>query len=358
LILYFLQNYFPEHLFTNLFRYISFRAFAAALFSFLFVTYFMPKFIRYFRREALGQVVRDDGPQSHFQKKGTPTMGGLIILWAGTLVGVIFCRVDQAQIWILLFSFVASGAVGFWDDYLKMAKKNSKGVSFRIKMLSLAAISLIVIYWATSSGIIRPLVQLPFFKNFQLDVGMWFYLWGFLVIVGSSNAVNLTDGLDGLAIVPVMTTAFVLMVISYVAGHALFSSYLSISSLQGSGEMAVFLAGIIGSGLGFLWFNSHPAQVFMGDVGSLSLGAVLGTSALLIHQEIVLFISGFLFVMEALSVIIQVFVFKSSKKRVFRMAPLHHHFELAGWPEPKVIVRFWILSIIFAVIALTTLKLR
>lgn len=338
-----LQEFFPDSLIANLFRYITFRALVAALFSFGFMVFLMKPFIRFLQRAAAGQQVRDDGPQTHLTKKGTPTMGGVLIVWAVTLVSVLLCRLDQAQIWILLLSFVAAGALGFADDYLKLAKENSKGVSSRMKMLVLGLISLAVVYWALASDLITPSIYFPFFKDLHLDIGLWFILWGFAVITGASNAVNLTDGLDGLAIVPVMTTAFVLMVIAYVSGHSLFANYLQFTSLAGAGEVSVVMAAVIGAGLGFLWFNAHPAQIFMGDVGSLSLGCILGVAALLIHQEIVLFIAGFLFVMEAISVILQVAFYKSSKRRIFRMAPLHHHFELLGWPEPKVIVRFWIL---------------
>lgn len=358
MIYHLLQIWFPDWILTNLFRYITFRAFLAALVAFIFVVYFMPKFIRWFQRASVGQVVRDDGPQTHYVKKGTPTMGGVLMVWAVAFVSAMFCRLNQIGVWILLTSFVSAGMLGFVDDYLKIAKKNSKGVSGKAKMLYLGLLSLGICYWMLSQKMIQPEVHFPFVKSFSLDIGAWFYLWAFLVIVGTSNAVNITDGLDGLAIVPVMTTSVVFVVISYISGHALFSEYLQIKGLPGAGEMSVLLAGVVGAGLGFLWFNAHPAEIFMGDVGSLSLGALLGTAALLIHQELVLFIAGFLFVMEAVSVILQVGYYKISHKRIFRMAPLHHHFELGGWPESKVIARFWILSIIFAVMALTTLKLR
>jgi len=358
LIFHILSEYFSDSILSNLFRYITFRSLLAALAAFLIVFLGMKPFVRLLQRARAGQQVRDDGPKTHFSKKGTPTMGGVLIVWAVTIVSVLLCRLDNSQIWIVLLSFVSAAALGFADDFLKLSKKNSKGVSSKIKMIVLGLISLCVVRAALEFEVIRPEIYFPFFKDVSLDIGSWFYLWGFLVIVGCSNAVNLTDGLDGLAIVPVMTTAVVLMVIAYASGHALFANYLQLNPLAGSGEISIVMAAVIGSGLGFLWFNSHPAEIFMGDVGSLSLGTILGVSALLIHQEIVLLIAGFLFVMEAMSVILQVAFYKSSKKRVFKMAPLHHHFELAGWPEPKVIVRFWILSIVFAVIALTTLKLR
>lgn len=358
MILFILQNYFPDWIVTNLFRYISFRALLSALIAFIFVVVFMPRFVRFFHRLKTGQIVRDDGPQTHLKKTGTPTMGGLLIVWAVVLVSSLFCRLSQPGVLIILVSFVATAGLGFADDYLKLAKKNTKGVSSRLKILVLACISTGTIFWALQLGLIESKIYVPFFKDISLWVGPWFYLWGFFVIAGASNSVNLTDGLDGLAIVPVMTTSVVFILISYVSGHALFSEYLQFRTLPGAGEYGIILSGVLGAGLGFLWFNSHPAEVFMGDVGSLSLGALLATISLLLHQEMVLLIAGFIFVMEAISVMLQVGFYKSTKKRVFRMAPIHHHFELLGWAESKVIVRFWILSIIFAVLALTTLKLR
>ncbi|TVQ79540.1 MAG: phospho-N-acetylmuramoyl-pentapeptide-transferase [Bradymonadales bacterium] len=358
MILNFLQIFFEDSLILNLFRYITFRALLAAVLSFLMVLLFMPKLMRWLQNLRVGQVVRDDGPQTHLKKKGTPTMGGVLIVGAIFVVCLLFNRLDNLLVWIVLGVLILSGFVGFLDDFLKLRKKNSKGVSFRLKMLSLSAIALGAVWLGLEWGLIESRIHFPFFKEAYLDVGFLYYLWSLAVIVGSSNAVNLTDGLDGLAIVPVMTTALVLAVIAYVSGHALFSNYLQFQFMPGAGELSIVMTAMIGAGLGFLWYNAHPAQVFMGDVGSLSLGAALGVSALLIHQELVLFIAGFLFVMEAVSVMIQVGWYKSSKKRIFRMAPLHHHFELSGWPESKVIVRFWILSILFAVIALTTLKLR
>lgn len=358
MILELLNTYFPDWLGTNLFRYITFRALLAALASFLLVSFLMPCLIRLLQKKKMGQMVRDDGPQSHLQKQGTPTMGGVLILLSVALVGILFGRWQSEGLWIVLCVFVGAGALGFWDDFSKFRQKNSKGVSFRVKMLTLSGLALLAAYFGMQWGVVETKIYFPFFKDFALEVGWLYYIWAFAVIVGSSNAVNLTDGLDGLAIVPVMTTALVLGVVAYVSGHALFSHYLQFPFLSGAGELTVVMTAIIGGGLGFLWYNAHPAQIFMGDVGSLSLGAALGATALVIHQELVLFIAGFLFVMEAGSVMIQVGTYKSRKKRVFRMAPLHHHFELGGWPEPKVIVRFWILSILFAVLALTTLKIR
>jgi phospho-N-acetylmuramoyl-pentapeptide-transferase len=285
-------------------------------------------------------------------------MGGVLIVLAVVLVTLLFGRWDQLSVWIATLVFVFAGVVGFADDYLKLRWKNSKGVSFRVKMLTLTLIALGAAHFGLELGLIDSRIYFPFFKELSLEIGSLYYVWAFVVIVGTSNAVNLTDGLDGLAIVPVMTTALVLGVIAYVAGHALFSHYLQFPFLSGAGELSIMMLAMIGAGLGFLWYNAHPAQIFMGDVGSLSLGAGLGVTALMINQELVLFIAGFLFVMEAVSVMVQVGFYKSTKKRVLRMAPLHHHFELSGWPESKVIVRFWILSILFAVLALATLKIR
>lgn len=271
---------------------------------------------------------------------------------------LLFCRLDHNAVWICLAALLSFGAVGFADDYLKLTKKNTKGVSFRGKMLSLGLFSVLITLWAVQAQEINTIIQVPFFKNVALDVGWWFFLWGFIVMNGSANAVNLTDGLDGLAIVPILTTSFVLLVTSYVSGHAVFAHYLQFPFVPGTGELAIMLASVVGVGLGFLWYNAFPAQVFMGDVGSLSLGGLLGAVALVTHKELVLCIAGFLFVMEALSVMIQVGYYKRTKKRVFKMAPLHHHFELSGWPESKVIARFWIIAILFALLALSTLKIR
>ncbi len=318
----------------------------------------MPRFINWVQNIGVRQVVRDDGPQTHLKKKGTPTMGGLVMLAAVVIISFCLVRLDRWESWICLLSFIAAGFLGFMDDYLKMSKKNPKGLSSAAKMIGLLIISIGVIGAIRNLELIDSSIYFPFFKNFVLPIGALFYIWGYLVISGAANAVNLTDGLDGLAIVPIMTTAGVLLILAYVSGHKNLADYLHFVHVPGAGEMSVVMGSVIGAGLGFLWFNAHPAQVFMGDVGSLSLGTLLAVSSILVHQEIILLVAGFLFVLEAVSVIIQVAIFKKTKKRVFRMAPLHHHFELSGWPEPKVIVRFWILSVIFAVVALTSLKLR
>lgn len=359
-MLYYLSQSFltDHHPLANLLRYITFRSLAAGVFSFLFVVYLMPKLMALLQQRSIRQVVRDDGPKTHYSKAGTPTMGGILMVLGIAFSSLLFCRLHLPFVWISLFVLLSFGAIGFFDDTLKLTKKNSKGIHPRFKFLSLGIISLIAIYWALSSAGISTVVKFPFFKSLSVDIGPFFFLWGFLVINGTSNSVNLTDGLDGLAIVPVMTTAFVLLITSYVTGHYTFAKYLFLDFFPGAGELTVMLSSMIGVGLGFLWFNAHPAEVFMGDVGSLALGGLLGIVALLTHKEWVLFLAGFLFVLEALSVIIQVAYFKSTKKRIFRMSPLHHHFELGGWPESKVIVRFWILSVLFALLALSTLKIR
>jgi phospho-N-acetylmuramoyl-pentapeptide-transferase len=358
LILHLLDYWFPSTGIANLFSYITFRTFSAALLTFAFVLFFMPRFIRWVQSVQWRQVVRDDGPQTHLKKKGTPTMGGLVMLLAILVISFCFMRLDRWEPWICLGAFLAAGILGFLDDYLKLSKKNPKGLSSSAKMIGLLLISVAVVGMIRNLELVESSIYFPFLKNFVLPIGVFFYLWGYLVIAGAANAVNLTDGLDGLAIVPIMTTAGVILILAYVSGHKSLAEYLHFVHVVGAGEMSVIMGAVIGAGLGFLWFNAHPAEVFMGDVGSLSLGTLLAVAALLVHQEFILLVAGFLFVLEALSVIIQVAFYKRTKRRVFRMAPLHHHFELSGWPEPKVIVRFWILSLIFAVVALSSLKLR
>ncbi|MBN8555330.1 MAG: phospho-N-acetylmuramoyl-pentapeptide-transferase [Deltaproteobacteria bacterium] len=352
------QQFFPDHLIANLFRYILFRSFAAAVIAFLFTVLLMPKLIALLQKKSVKQIVRDDGPQSHLKKSGTPTMGGVMMVLGILISSLLLCRLNHSAVWISLFALMSFGAVGFADDYLKLTKKNTKGVSFRVKMISMGLLSILITQFAVMTGVDTS-VNLPFFKHWSVDIGWVFYIWGFFVLNGAANAVNLTDGLDGLAIVPVMTTAFVLLITSYVTGNINFSNYLQFQYFAGAGELSVIMASVIGVGLGFLWYNCHPAEIFMGDVGSLSLGGLLGAVAILTHKEFALLIAGMLFVIEALSVMLQVGSYKlRNKKRVFKMAPLHHHFELSGWPESKVIVRFWILSILFALMALSTLKIR
>lgn len=358
MILYLVHFIFQDHLIANLFHYISFRALMSALLAFVLTMFLMPRLIAYLTSRSVQQMIRDDGPQSHLKKVGTPTMGGLMMLLGILVSSLLFCRLDIPSVWISLGVLVSFGIVGFLDDYLKLSKKNTKGVSFRAKMLSLGLLSILATIACLQYAGIKPEVFVPFFKTLSIDLGFYFLIWGFLLLCGSSNAVNLTDGLDGLAIVPIMTTAAVLLITSYISGHAGFATYLQFHYLPGAGELSIIMASVIGVGLGFLWFNSHPAQVFMGDVGSLSLGGLLSVVAMLTQKEFIFLMAGLLFVIEALSVMAQVGFFKWKKRRIFKMAPIHHHFELSGWPESKVIVRFWIISILFAFVALSALKIR
>jgi phospho-N-acetylmuramoyl-pentapeptide-transferase len=343
----------------NVFRYITFRTIYAVLTAFLICFLLGPWVIRRLAGMQIGQYIREDGPQAHLKKTGTPTMGGTLIVFSITVSTLLWCNLANYYIWILLLVITGYGAIGFADDYLKQVKKQNKGLSAlqKITMQSLLALVVGTLIYLTPD--FPGTLTFPFFKKYSPDLGLFYILFAALVIVGTSNAVNLTDGLDGLAIGPAIITAVTYMIFAYVTGHVRIAEYLQINFVPGSGEITVFCGAIAGAGLGFLWFNAYPAQVFMGDVGSLSLGAVIGTVAVITKQEILLIIVGGLFVIEALSVIFQVGFFKMTKgKRIFRMAPLHHHFELKGWPEPKVIVRFWIIAIALALISLSTLKLR
>jgi phospho-N-acetylmuramoyl-pentapeptide-transferase len=315
--------------------------------------------IRKLAEMQVGQYIRDDGPKTHLDKAGTPTMGGALIIVAIVVSILLWSDLTNFYVWITLFVIIGYGLVGFIDDYLMQVKKQSKGLSVRTKLLWQAIIALIAGFLVYISPDFSTQITIPFFKNVSPDFGWGYIIFAAFVIVGASNAVNLTDGLDGLAIGPVIIAATTYMIFAYVAGHFKIANYLQINYVSGSGELAIFCGAIVGSGMGFLWFNTYPAQIFMGDVGSLSLGAFLGTVAVITKQEILLVLVGGLFVIEALSVIFQVSFFKmTSGKRIFRMAPLHHHFELKGWPEPKVIVRFWIIAIALAMLAMSTLKLR
>ncbi|MBF0184735.1 MAG: phospho-N-acetylmuramoyl-pentapeptide-transferase [Magnetococcales bacterium] len=346
----------------NLFKYITFRSIGATLTALLLSFVIGPWLIRSLQRlQSIGQPIRSDGPQRHLlEKKGTPTMGGTLILLAMVVPTLLWANLTNPFIWMVLTTTLSFGAIGFWDDYRKVAHKNSKGISARTRFLLQSAISLMMAYWLKSidHGNTFGTLAIPFFKTLSIDLGWVYYPFTILVIVGTSNAVNLTDGLDGLAIGPTMLTAATFLVIAYVTGHLLFANYLGIPYVAGAGELAIFCGAMVGAALGFLWFNTYPAQVFMGDVGSLALGAALGTIGLITRHEIVLAIVGGIFVVETLSVIVQVASFKLIGKRVFRMAPIHHHFELKGWAEPKIIVRFWIISIILALIGISTLKIR
>jgi phospho-N-acetylmuramoyl-pentapeptide-transferase len=315
--------------------------------------------IRKLAQMQVGQYIRNDGPKTHLDKAGTPTMGGTLIILSVVVSILLWSDLTNFYVWITLFVVVGYGLVGFIDDYLMQVKKQSKGLSVRTKLVWQAIIALIAGFLVYISPDFSTQITIPFFKNVSPDFGWGYIIFAAFVIVGASNAVNLTDGLDGLAIGPVIIAATTYMIFAYVAGHVKIANYLQINYVSGSGELAIFCGAIVGSGMGFLWFNTYPAQIFMGDVGSLSLGAFLGTVAVITKQEILLVLVGGLFVIEALSVIFQVSFFKmTSGKRIFRMAPLHHHFELKGWPEPKVIVRFWIIAIALAMLAMSTLKLR
>lgn len=348
--------------FFNLFRYITFRAGGAFFTALIFGFVFGQPMINLLRRKYKnGQPIREDGPQSHHETKaGTPTMGGLLILAALTLSTLLWARWDNPYVWIVLFVTVSFGAVGFLDDYKKVSQNNTDGVPGRIRFglgLLIAAFAGVMAVMSHPDALAGQLA-LPVFKDVLLDLGIFFVPFSMLVIVGSANSVNLTDGLDGLAIMPVMIAAATLGVIAYAVGRVDFTEYLDVHYVPGTGELLVFSAGLIGGGLGFLWYNAPPAAVFMGDTGSLALGGALGAIAVATKHEIVLSIVGGLFVAEALSVIIQVVYFKSTGKRVFLMAPIHHHFEKRGWAEPQIVIRFWIISLILALIGLATLKLR
>jgi phospho-N-acetylmuramoyl-pentapeptide-transferase len=343
----------------NVFRYITFRSIGGAVTAFLIVLVLGQIFIRTMRHFQIGQVVRDDGPETHLAKQGVPTMGGLLILAAITIGTLLWARLDNSLVWLGLFVTLFYGCIGAIDDLKKIRKNNSKGLSARWKLiLQLLGASVVGMFIFWSSGFDGHL-SLPFTKNFRPDLGWFYIIFAIIVIVGASNAVNLTDGLDGLAAGPTVVTAAVYLVFSYLAGHVVLADYLQLPYVAGSGELAIFCGTIFGACLGFLWFNAYPAQMFMGDVGSLAIGGALGSTAIIIKQEFLLAIVGGIFVMEALSVIIQVGYFKMTHgKRVFLMAPFHHHFEKKGWHEPKVVVRFWIVSIILGLVAIATLKLR
>jgi phospho-N-acetylmuramoyl-pentapeptide-transferase len=354
--------FYPLHTYItafNVFRYITFRTIYAILTAF-FISFFLgPWFIRKLAILQVGQYVRDDGPQTHLKKAGTPTMGGTLIIFAVATATLLWADLTDLFVWIALMVLIGFGLIGFMDDYMKQVLKRSLGLTARRKLLLQTALALLTGVLVVMIPGFNTQVTLPFVKTVSPDLGWWYVLFTAFVIVGASNAVNLTDGLDGLAIGPVSIAAASYMIFAYVAGNIKIADYLQINYVPGCGEVTVFCGALIGAGLGFLWFNAYPAQVFMGDVGSLSLGGSLGAVAVITKQEIVLVLVGGLFVIEALSVIFQVAFFKMTHgKRIFRMAPLHHHFELKGWPEPKVIVRFWIIAIALALISMSTLKLR
>ena len=343
----------------NVFRYITFRTIYASLTALVICFFLGPWVIRKLTAMQIGQYIQEDGPESHHSKAGTPTMGGILIISSVLLSTLLWANLTNSYIWIAIFVTLGYTVIGFTDDYYKVSKKQNKGLTARGKLYLQIIIAIVagLLIYLTPSFDTR--VTIPFFKQISPDLGWFYVVFAGFVIVGTSNAVNLTDGLDGLAIGPVTVAAVTYMFFAYVAGHIKIAEYLQIHHVPGCGELTVFLGALAGAGIGFLWYNSYPAEIFMGDVGSLPLGAMIGTVAVITKQEILLVIVGGLFVIEALSVILQVSFFKMTKgRRIFRMAPIHHHFELKGWPEPKVIVRFWIISIILALISLSTLKLR
>lgn len=343
----------------NVFRYITFRTIYASLTAFLICFLLGPWVIRKLSYLQVGQYIRDDGPQSHHDKAGTPTMGGVLIILSVSMATLLWADLTNVYIWIVMLVLLGFGLVGFVDDYLMQVKKRSKGLTGRGKIILQVMLALITSILVVLCEDFTTQVTVPFFKQVRPDLDWWYVPFAVFVIVGASNAVNLTDGLDGLAIGPVIIAAGTYMIFAYISGHVKIAEYLQISYVSRSGELAVFCGALAGAGLGFLWFNAYPAQIFMGDVGSLALGGSLGVVSVITKQEFLLALVGGLFVIEALSVIFQVSFFKMTKgKRIFRMAPLHHHFELKGWPEPKVIVRFWIIAIALALISMSTLKLR
>ncbi len=344
----------------NVFRYLTMRGICGVLTALLICLVFGPAMIRKLTHHQIGQTVRADGPPTHFEKVGTPTMGGALILIAVIVATLLWADLSNRFVWVVLFTCVAFGAIGWVDDYRKIVNQDPRGIGARSKFFwqSVAGLAgAVFLYWTAKTPVETQLI-VPFFKYVAVDLGPWFLLVSYLVIVGTSNAVNLTDGLDGLAILPTVMVAGALGIFAYVTGNTVFSSYLGIPYIAGTGEVLVFCAALVGAGLGFLWFNTYPAQVFMGDIGALSLGASLGAIAIVVRQEIVLFIMGGVFVIETVSVVLQVASYKLVGKRIFRMAPLHHHFELKGWPEPRVIVRFWIITLILVLVGLATLKMR
>ncbi len=349
-----------EFSFFNVFRYLTLRGILGVLTALVICLAVGPIMIRRLGYRQIHQTVRTDGPEAHITKSGTPTMGGAIILVAVFAATLLWADLSNRFVWVVLFTTLSFGAIGLVDDYKKLVNKDTRGIGAGMKFLlqSIAGLAAALFLYHTAEAPAETELIVPFFKDVALNLGPWFVLLAYLVIVGSSNAVNLTDGLDGLAIMPTTMVAAALGIFAYTTGHVQFANYLGIPYISGVGEVLIFCAALVGAGLGFLWFNTYPAQVFMGDVGALALGAALGVVAVVVRQEIVLFVMGGVFVMETVSVMLQVASYKLTGKRMFRMAPLHHHFELKGWPEPRVIVRFWIITVILVLIGLATLKIR
>ena len=361
MLLWLTQEFAATLSFLNVFSYLTMRAILAALSALAISLLIGPWMIARLSRYQIGQVIREEGPQTHFKKAGTPTMGGLLILVAILASTLLWADLRNRFVWVVLGVTALFGLVGFWDDYLKLIKKNSKGLIARYKYFwqSVGGLAAALVLWYTAKSPADTTLYLPFLKNFALPLGfVGFVVLTYLMIVGMSNAVNLTDGLDGLAIMPAVMVAAALGVFAYASGNAVFASYLAIPAVPQAGELLIVCAALVGAGLGFLWFNTYPAQVFMGDIGALALGAALGTIAVIVRQELVVLVMGGIFVLETASVILQVASFKLTGKRIFRMAPIHHHFELKGWAEPKVIVRFWIITVFLVLAGLATLKLR
>lgn len=344
----------------HVFQYITLRCILASLTALVLSLMIGPLVIRKLSYYQIGQHIRSDGPKSHFNKAGTPTMGGVLILIAVSISVLLWGDIENHYVWVALIVMLGFGLVGFADDYRKLVLKNSKGLSARCKYFwqSVIGLGAAVFLYLTAQYATETQLIIPFFKYVVIELGGFYIIFAYFVIVGTSNAVNLTDGLDGLAILPIVIIAGALGIIAYISGNIYFAKYLFIPHVPNVGEIAVFCSAIVGAGFGFLWFNTYPAQIFMGDVGALGLGAALGVCAVMIRQELVLMIMGGVFVLETVSVILQVASFKLTGKRIFKMAPLHHHFELKGWPEPRIIVRFWIVTFVLVLLGLATLKLR
>ncbi len=360
-MLVYLADYLSQyHSGFNVFQYLTLRAILGVLTALLISFIIGPVMIRRLSFHQIGQSVRSDGPQTHLSKAGTPTMGGALILVAVAVATLFWSDLSNRYVWVVLVVTLLFGVIGWVDDYRKVVHRNSKGLSAGAKYFwqSVVALSAALFLFYTAKSPAETQLIVPFFKDIYISLGWGYVLLTYFVVVGSSNAVNLTDGLDGLAILPTVMVAAALAIFAYVTGHVRFADYLSIPFIRDAGEVVVFAGALVGAGLGFLWFNAYPAQVFMGDVGALALGAALGMLAVLVRQELVFFVMAGVFVMETLSVILQVASFKLTGRRIFRMAPLHHHFELKGWPEPRVIVRFWIVTVILVLVGLATLKIR
>lgn len=355
---YFLYPLSKKIIIFHVLKYITFRTLGAMITALVITMIFGSPFIRRMSEIGMGQVIRSDGPKNHISKKGTPTMGGVLIILSIIVSTILWMDIANMYVWILIVALIGFGAIGFIDDYKKLKHKSSEGLKGSYKLILETILTILIVYLLLRFDDISFTLTFPFFKKFVINLGWGYFLLFLFIVIGTSNAVNLTDGQDGLAIVPVMTCFGVYAVFAYVLGNMKFSEYLMFTPIPGTGEIATFAGAIIGAAMGFLWFNTYPAEIFMGDVGSLGLGGVLGVVSIILKQEILLAIIGGVFVVEALSVITQVVSFKLIGKRVFAMAPIHHHFELKGWTEPKITVRFWIISILLALIGLATLKLR